>query len=273
MKLIYAPAPARGSSYRARAKSQGQALAEFLAVAAALVPLFLLIPMIAKYQDISHSTQMASRYVAFDAMARNEAMSSPKPEAQLADEVRRRFFSNSDAPIKTNDTAGDFKANQNLFWRDPDDQALIRNFNTDVAVSFGTGNSPIHSGGFSAASDGVPFPISGQFGLAASGIYTANVSVTLANLPSGLKNYEPFDKINLKLTRSTSLVIDPWTAKDPAQVEARISDATIFPAGKLASAAATAAPLVPVIEVGRISAPKLGQLEFWRDVVPDDRLK
>ena len=97
----------------------GQALTEFLVVALALIPLFLLVPMIAKYQDISHFTQLASRYAAFDAMTRNDSVSTWKPEAQLADEVRRRFFSNSDAPIKTGDVVGNFDANRNLFWSNP----------------------------------------------------------------------------------------------------------------------------------------------------------
>lgn len=43
---------------------RGQALTEFLVISVAMVPLFLLMPVIAKYQDVSHSTQMASRYSA-----------------------------------------------------------------------------------------------------------------------------------------------------------------------------------------------------------------
>jgi hypothetical protein len=100
---------------RAARQQHGQALTEFLVVALAVIPLFLLIPVIAKYQDINNATQMASRYVAFDAMTRNDTVSSGwKPVDQLAAEVRRRFFSNPDAPIKTDDVAGNFKANQNL---------------------------------------------------------------------------------------------------------------------------------------------------------------
>ena len=79
----------------------GQALIEFLVVALALLPLFLLIPVIAKYQSIAQATQMASRYAAFDGLVRNEVQNSSKPLDQLQDEVRRRIFSNSDAPIKT----------------------------------------------------------------------------------------------------------------------------------------------------------------------------
>ena len=89
-------------------RQAGQALVEFLAMAAPLLGLFLLMPMIGKYQDIAHATQMASRYAAFDATVHNEAAGSYKPPTQLAAEVRRRYFSRPDAPIKTDDAAGDF---------------------------------------------------------------------------------------------------------------------------------------------------------------------
>lgn len=254
---------------------RGQALTEFLVVALVLLPLFLLMPVIGKYQDIAYSTQMASRYVAFEAMTRNGATSGWKPEAQLSDEVRRRFFSNSDAPIKTNDRAGNFSAHQNLFWRDPKGDPLIKDFNTDIAVSFGPGNSPNQSGAFVAASDGEPFLKYDGFDLQAQGIYTANISVALANLPSGLRSYEPFDKINLSIARSTSVVIDPWTASGPQQAESRFGgNPLVFPAGPLQGATATVGALVSVIDMpGAVSAPALGKLDFWRDVVPEDRLR
>lgn len=251
---------------------RGQALTEFLVAAVALVPLFLLVPMIAKYQDIAHATQMAARYVAFDAMARNGVASTWKPEAQLADEVRRRFFGNADAYIKTNDTAGNFKAHQNLFWRGPSDEPLIKDFNSDVAVGFGFGNGATHDAGFDTASDGSPFTGAQLFSLQARGIYTANVSVALANLPAGIKSYEPFDRIDLRIARSTSLVVDPWSAKDPAQAEARFGgNAVVFPGRSARSLSSMLDAFTTIIDF--TPGPKVGQLEFWRDVVPQDRLQ
>jgi hypothetical protein len=257
-------------------RQRGQALTEFLCVAVAVVPLFLLIPLIGKYQDISNSTQAASRYVAFEATVRNDSTNSWEPEGQLAQEVVRRFFSNPDAPIKTNDAAGNFKANQNLFWRDPVDKPLIADFGSDVSLTFGPDASTTQAGGFaSIADEGKPFPVYDQLGLQARGIYTANVSVKLANVPSGLKFYEPFDKLNLAMTRSTSIVIDPWTAKDPAQVESKIAGSDVFfPAGNLAAVSPLVDAAVTIIDLpGGVSGPKLGKLDFWRDVVPEDRLR
>jgi hypothetical protein len=247
-------------------RQRGQALTEFLCAAVAVVPLFLLIPLIGKYQDISNSTQMAARYVAFEATVRNDGTGSFKSEAELAQDVARRFFSNPDAPIKTNDGAGNFKANQNLFWRDPVDKPLIANFGSDVKVASDFTN---------IADEGKPFPGYEELRLQTRGVYTAKVSVKLANVPSGLKFYEPFDKLDLAMTRSTSIVIDPWTAKDPAQVESKIAgSAVLFPASNLAAVSPLVDAAVNIIDLpGGLSGPKLGRLDFWRDVVPEDRLR
>jgi len=272
------PAP-RSGAWRAK----GQALTEFLTLAVVLIPLYLLVPLIAKYQDISSHVQQASRYVTFEAMTRNDGQSTWKSPAQLAGEVRRRFLSNSDAPIKTNDVAGNFLANQNLFWLGPDGSSLIADFNTDVSVSFGPAKGTAQTDAFSAAGDGTPFndiagsPVglktAAKLGLGSNGIYTGNVTVTLANLPAGLKAYEPFDKINLAITRHTSVVVDGWSAKDPPQVESRINNGWLVPATTLAFVAPVVSASVSVVEVGKIPGPKLGQLDFWSDVVPPDRLK
>lgn len=256
----------------------GQGLTEFLVLCLALIPLFLLTPMIAKYQDIVHATRMASRYAAFDAMTRNASMSTWKLEAQLAAEVRRRFFGNPDAPIKTGDTAGDFAAHQNMFWRDPAGGALIRNFGTDIKVSFGTAASASQADGFRAASDGMPFNvpllnIANHLGLASDGIHTTNIDVTVAKLPQGLRYLQPFDTLDLSIRRHTSVVVDPWTANGPEQVEDRIDKTKLFPARTLRPLAEVIGASVTVFELGQVSKPHLADLPLWRDVVPTDRLR
>jgi hypothetical protein len=256
-------------------RAQGQALTEFLVASFALIPLFLLVPIIAKYQDIAHSTQLASRYVAFEATNHNDAMNSWKPEDQLAGEIRRRFFSNSNAPIKTYDTPGNFMAHQNLFWRGPTGEALIADFDSDVQVTFGTGNGTTHSDAFQSTSDGELFLLRSPLGLESRGIYTANVAVRLANLPAGLKSYEPFDAINLVIARGTSVLIDPWTSNSPAQTDARVGGSPIiFPSGTLQAVSPIVNADVAAIDVlGGVQGPQLGQIDFWQDLVPEDRLK
>ena len=246
-------------------------------------------PMIANYQDIAHATQMASRYLAFEATTRNDGMSTWKPVDQLASEVRRRFFSNTDAPIKTGDTAGNFMAHQNLFWRDPKGDALIKDIGNDVKISFGSGNSADHSGAFSGASDGNPFenPVfkyDNLLGLQAKGIYTGNITVVVANLPSEengyTKSYDEFRNIGLTMTRHTSVLVDSWTGKDPAHVESCINNPLLFPGELLAGVKPFTDAAAAVMELPKYlpapcltCGPKLGDLHFWSDVVPADRLK
>ena len=247
---------ARKVNKLAKSHQQGQALMEFLVVAVALMPLFLLLPIIAKYQDIAHSTLIASRYAAFDDMVRNATQNSQKPIEQLQDEVRRRFFSSSTAPIKTNDVAGNFKAHQNLFWRTPNDQSLIAKFD-DVLVQRS------NQGGQDA------YGFMYKFG--GSGISTTNVSVKLANLPANLEFYKPFDNINLVMQRSTSVVTDGWSSRNPIDVGNKVLE--IKPYYELYSSLSTVIdPLVKVLEPGS-TPPHLGKLDFWRDDVPADRLK
>lgn len=269
---------------------RGQALVEFVVICLVMVPLLLLVPVIAKYQDISHATQMASRYVAFEAMTRNDGMGSFKPVNQLAGETRRRFFSNPDAPIKTNDTAGNFLSNRNLFWLDPVGNSLISDFDADVSLGFGPANSPDHTGAFSSASDGAPFSkpsidVAGTLGLQSRGIYTANVTVALGNIPSatgGLtKTFDEFRNINLRIVRHTSVAIDPWTAGSPKVVESRIAKPTLVPGNLLSSLKPLTDVAVTLVEspkclpdcFGSSLGPRLGELDIWRDVVPEDRLR
>lgn len=266
-------------------RAHGQALTELIVLALALVPLFVLVPVIAKYQDIAHAVQMASRYIAFEATTRNATASSWKPVGQLAQEVQRRFFSNSDAPIKTNDAAGDFKAHQNPFWRTQSGGPLIKSFENDVQVSFGVDAAGAHDNGFVSASDGELFKgatnMSDALGLSARGIYRANVKVVLANFSDRsdgyTKTFEPFKNLHLTMSRQTSLLIDPWSAKDPQQVEERIDKIELFPGKMLKPVSPLVDAAVVIVESpscfkGRCTrGPKLGELAFWRDVVPADR--
>jgi hypothetical protein len=253
---------------------RGQALTEFLVLALVLVPLFLLVPVLAKYQDIAHATQMASRYIAFDAFVRNDPAGTWKPEAELAEEVRRRFFGNSDTPVKTHDAAGNFKAHQTLFWRNPDDTSMIADVNRDVSVGFGPANGAAHESAFTAVEDeDASFSLASKFGLRSRGIYTANVAVAVANVPAALSAYRPFDSLNLRMQRSTSILFDSWSARGPVEAEQRFGgNPTIFPAGELAALNSVVGAAVTAIDVGLVSPPRLGQLDFWRDIVPDDRL-
>lgn len=246
-----------------RRKQAGQALTEFLVVALAIIPLFLLIPLIAKYQDIGHATQMASRYAAFDATINNPSISGMKDPAILAQEVRRRFFSNIDAPIKTNDAAGNFRAHQNAFWRGPNNEPLISDIN-GVNVNLASAGSP-SSGPSSFVADNV-------FDMPNSPMYRGAVSVPLVNLPAGIRSYEPFDQLDLRVDRHTTLLVDGWSSRDLDTVRSRVN--RMAPVGDALSAAAPVLSLPFVfIELDKVDPPQIGVLQPWDDVVPADRLR
>lgn len=242
---------------------RGQALSEFLVVALALIPLFLLVPVIAKYQDMGHAAQLASRYVAFEGTHRHPGSNAWRTEAELANDVRRRFFGDSATPIKTNDTAGEFDAHRNLFWRSPNGTALLAQFSDVTVRTTNTGTQ-----------DGTPYMMHGTMGLQAHGIHSGTVTVGIANLPAGIRSLEPFDRIDLSLARKTSVVVDPWTARSPAQAEDRFGE--LAPINSLLGSGIgdVIGLVITVSELfGQVPPPAFGELQQWRDVVPDDRLR
>lgn len=268
------------SRLRLRAQ-RGQALTEFVVIALALVPLFLLMPMVAKYLDIAHATQMASRYVAFEAMTHNDE-NSYKSVSQLNDEIARRFFGASTAPIKSGDTAGNYIQHRNAFWKDPAGNPLIKDFSKDLQVSFGLdAKGSSHEQAFGKASDRYPFVVAADaLDLESRGHYTANVTVKLAKIqaPEGFTNaLASLDNLDLSMTRHTTLVVNPWTGRKPEDVQKRLDKPAVFPGGMLASAKSVTKTAVALVELpscfDQCNAPKLGELEFWKDVVPEDRVK
>ena len=257
-----------GTSQRRR--QRGQALTEFLVISLVLIPLFLLVPMIGKYQDISHATQMASRYAAFDAVLRNDSHNSVKPPAQLAAEVRQRFFGVASAAIATNIAPNPAQVPAlRDDWEDPYGNKLIV-APENIALTFGVDHGPDQDNAYSRAGDTTIFPLAEFAKLSSKGIYRANVAVTLANLPAGLRSIEPFDQLNLRIERHASVLPDPWTANSPSQTENRASGlapiATLMPEAIIKLA-------VDVIDMKKVTAPVFGDLKRWRDLVPLDRLR
>lgn len=245
---------------------RGQALTEFLVISLVLIPLFLLLPVIGKYQDISHASQMAGRYVAFDAVLRNDGDNSHKPPAQLQDELRQRYFGNARSGIRSGSQQDTTLRN---YWNDPFGNPLIRN-PADIALSFGARHGASHADGYSGASDTRLFPWASRAGLSTSGIYRANVAVRLANLPAGLRSIEPFDRLDLTIERHASVLPNAWTAASPAQAEQRFGRMAPINAAMPEDLISLA---IRFVDLGKVQAPRFGNLPAWRDVVPQDRLR
>lgn len=246
---------------------RGQALTEFLAMSLVLLPVFLLLPLIGKIQDIAHQAQLASRYAAFDGLLRNDSHNRFKPPEQLERELAQRFFSAS-AVISTGDGSQSFASRPQ--WSDPWVHPLVGEA-AAVRLSFGPSHGRTHRDAFTAANDAERFTLASKAGLHTDGIYNVNVSADIANLPAGLKLIEPFDRLNLRIERHASVLLDAWTANSPVQAEERFGPlaAVNGPLQKLEGVFGVAMKLVDLHDV---AAPSFGALERWRDAVPSDRL-
>ncbi|MES2950578.1 MAG: hypothetical protein V4858_18755 [Pseudomonadota bacterium] len=237
---------------------RGQSTVEFAVLAVfLLVPMLLIVPLIGKYMDVAQTTAIASRYVAFEGHVRHSSSNdSWKSDAELAQEVRRRFFSNSDAPIKTNDAAGDFNAHRNTLWFDHKGRPLLPAFASNVSATATRESLTQPFGAFYAGSFKLPY----------DNLYTGQVKVSIADI-AGLK---PFDTLGLSVTRSTTLLADPWGASGPSSVHDKVRGATAaFPYQYLKVAAAPLAPFISLLEPNS-SPPDVGVVD--PDKVPADRL-
>jgi hypothetical protein len=239
-------------------RPRGQATVEFVVVALVLVPLFIAVPLLGKYQDMFQATEAASRYVAFEGVVHNDS-NSWKTDADLGLEVRRRFFSHSKAPVKTNDAAGDFTADRNPLWTDHAGNPLLAKFEDAVQVHTTVSDKTV----IAAAQGALGYADS--LNLSRANWYRADVSLNIANVPK----FKPFDNLNLKTTRRTVLLTNAWTAKDAAQIRRKVEDGGLktYPLGP-------AKPLVDLIgSVPKlVYDPGLKLGEFDWDVVPCDRL-
>jgi TadE-like protein len=239
-----------------RHHQRGQSTVEFVVVALALVPLLIGITLLGKYLDLMNTTEQASRYVAFEGMARNSS-NSWKSDAELAAEVRRRFFSNSDAPVKTNDIAGDFSAHRNPLWTDHTGRPFLDNFAQDIGVRTTIANRNTLPVLARQVASGLNLPNANW--------YTGQVIVTPANVPE----FRPFDALNLNIARRTVVLADTWTATNAAEVRRRIEDggAVVYPIGQI-DGVFNALGQIP--RLVRDPAMRLGDFDW--DIVPCDRL-
>lgn len=242
-------------------RMRGQSTVEFLVLAVVLLPLFLILPLLGKQLDIAQTAASASRYVAFEGTVRHgSSLQSWKSDAQLADEVRRRFFSASTAPVKSGDVAGDFAAHRNPLWTDHRGDALLPSFTANVGAASRRAELTQPTGAVFAAG----------MGLDTNNLYTGSVRVNVADVAG----VAPFDALGLSIERHTTVLVDPWSASGPAAVRGALRRErwgldSPFPFGLLELAASPLKLIPPVLEGARL--PEIGRVE--PDIVPADRLR
>lgn len=244
------------------AAQYGQALTEFLMLSGVLVTFLLLLPVTGKYQDISHATQMASRYVAFDAAMNGGGGTSFSNGLDVDAEVRRRFFAESTAPIKTRDAVGDFAAHSNANWTMPNGNPLVPN------------KANIRAGGVMSAD-----PANGLFSrrsimeLDDIGAVNAVVTAPLARMPQGISALEPLSSMDIIIERRMMMMVNPWASSDYAATNSVVARNTNseHQTDLVRAMAIPAKIAVDLLLDPGVEAPQVGNLQRWQDLVPADR--
>lgn len=229
----------------------GQAMVETVVLAAALVPLLLAIPLLAKYQDIRHAAVAASRTAAFECSVRPDSCAGSSGEAALADDLRRRHFARHDRDLFTADAMAQDApgVERNRFWVDRRGANLLAS-PSDVTVNLRAGDSDALQGAWSRGAAGAPGSggsagSAGSIGSAGSaalavaaagpgafgletgkGLLTAQVRARVSvdrTLAQWLARPEG---MRLALTGKTAVIVDSWNASeakgsDPRSFETR----------------------------------------------------
>lgn len=142
-------------------RQQGQAMIEALIAAAlVMVPLFLAIPVIAKYLDIKAYTVQASRYAAWErtvwfggvaaesfgigsgATFSNKWDANEKTDDQIRAEIGARLLSDTSAAFSSSDKSGsDYAGGPKQLWRDRRGTTLLKNYG-DIGADMANDKAP-----------------------------------------------------------------------------------------------------------------------------------
>jgi hypothetical protein len=195
----------------------GQSTTEFVVLALVLTPLFLAVPLLGKYLDLTQHASQASRYAAFEISVRGPV--TLKDETTVAAEARRRLFSTADAPIKTNDVVADFPGMRNPLWTDFRGEHFLPRFADGI-----THAAHLESRAVPARALAV-FAGANGFKLPEDNFFTARISV----LPEGPRDFRFWSDnnpgVNLRMNRQTGILIDAWNAASADVVRDKIENA------------------------------------------------
>lgn len=194
---------------------RGQAMTELAIMAVVLVPLFLLMPVLAKYVHLRQTTQQAARAAAWQAtVTRDYAV--PERMQQQSLMVDRHFAAGAEAIVSTPSSAVPDAAVGNVMFNTFSNRTLLR-------------RGDVHLDGYDEAA--APGPLSRIIGLLdalpggwgtpnARGLVTARVHVSPQNLQTRdgapAAYLAPFDRIDLRMDDRHTVLADAWNASGPA---------------------------------------------------------
>jgi hypothetical protein len=237
----------------------GQALTEFVLLAGVMALFLVLLPVLSKYQDVSYATQMASRYLAFDAAANGGQLSGFSASLDSQAAVQRRFFAESSGLIASAEVANQAPAQENSFWTSPNGESLLPD-RTSVAASSSMSVDP---------ATGL-FTMRSLMGLSSAGLVTADVRVPLARMPDGIAVLEALSTMDVEMERRMVMMVNPWPASAYVATNEVIARSTDFQTGLVSALNIPTGLVVEVLDPG-LRAPQVGNLVRWEAVVPTDR--
>lgn len=191
---------------------RGQATIEFAIVAAAVIPLILVISLMAKISDVQHSTAQASQYAVW------EKTSSPGKKAnQLNDELRARFFTQASRPLAHKEKITDKEQSHRPYWVDHGGNLLLKKYSSVM-------NSSSEKGLASAKDifDLEASVILDGMRLKQDGYWRSTVSTPLAKQSSS--QLGPFKTLEFNPRGSAAILADGWTAYNKSSVTKALDD-------------------------------------------------
>jgi hypothetical protein len=268
-------------------RQRGQALAETLVVAIALVPLLFGLVFVGKVLDLRAAAQSAARGLAFECTVRPWACADAGAHAGLAADVRARHFGIDLGPLRS-DAAGATVGRAP--WHDRTGRPLLESAG-DVAIAVRPVpfDSPL---AFAGGTGAQAFPDSvrllsdaagpGRFGLDLSaGLFDARVTASVARSRSLDDWLARLTALPLSLRARVAVLTDAWNASGPYGADADSVETRVVAGARL--------PVIdPAIDAGWLatrgllavagalgvepSARRLAWHEVDVDLVPPDRL-
>lgn len=227
----------------AESLQQGQAMTETLVMMLGLLPFFIAIPLLAKYQDMRQATLAASRTAAFECSVHFEHCHEQASTDEIANHIRRRHFSEVRMGVRSHDGVDDSRMaeQRNPFWTDRAGKPMLASF-ADVKLDITRERMDAYD---EMKAHNVPqlrisqlaqtfSELTGpdRFGMPLSdGLVTAKVQASTALDDSWLKHL-PADFTNrLNFNERTVVLVDGWHASSAKGSEAR-STASRVEAGR-----------------------------------------
>ena len=259
------------SPYRLRRHARGQALTELAVCAAVLVPLFLLVPVVAKFGHANQMGQQAARNAAWSATV-SQGYTVPQRQA-MQRWALEQAFAGPDAPIRSGTRPPENGEFADTMLNTFSGRKLLERDNLRMQA-MRQDESP---GYLDDALDLIPDSL---FPLNRRGYVTSEVRLEYRNLQnrngSRPRYLEPFDQLDVVQTRRQFLLADAWNASGPRSGSRSVVD-TVRPLAPISrldgiddtfDSLQVLEPFLPIVG-------SLGDLDFsiQPDVVPADKLQ